>query len=180
MMSGMLAAHETTTNATANAFRVLLEHRRAWEQLCQDPSLIPRAVEECLRYAGSVVAWRRSATKDVTVGGVDIPAGARLLIVTASANRDEAVFDQPDTFDINRTNARRHLTFGLGPHVCMGATLARVEMRIFLETLATRLPHMRLVPAQRFTYLPNTSFRGPRHVLVEWDPAANPFPGDRP
>ncbi|QZY47055.1 cytochrome P450 [Mycolicibacterium austroafricanum] len=180
MMSGILAAHETTTNATANAFRTLLENREAWDELCNDLSLIPKVVEECLRYAGSVVAWRRMTTDDVTVGGVEIPAGSRLLIVTASANRDDTVFDEPDRFDIHRSNSRRHLTFGLGTHTCMGATLARTEMKIFLEILATRLPHMHLVDGQEYTYLPNTSFRGPEHVLVHWDPAANPIPADRP
>lgn len=180
MMSGILAAHETTTNAAANAFRTLLENRQAWEEMCNDLTLIPKVVEECLRYAGSVVAWRRITTADVNVGGVDIPAGSRLLIVTASANRDDAVFEGPDTFDIHRPNARRHLTFGVGAHTCMGATLARAEMRAFLEILGTRLPHMRLVEGQDYTYLPNTSFRGPEHILVQWDPAANPLPADRP
>lgn len=180
MMSGILAAHETTTNAAANAFRTLLENRHAWEEMCNDLTLIPKVVEECLRYSGSVVAWRRMTTRDVTVGGVDIPEGSRLLIVTASANRDNDVFDEPDTFDIHRGNARRHLTFGIGTHTCMGATLARAEMRNFLEILATRLPHMHLIDGQDYTYLPNTSFRGPEHILVEWDPAQNPVPADRP
>ncbi|MFD7008047.1 cytochrome P450 [Rhodococcus jostii] len=180
MMSGILAAHETTTNASGNAFRTLLENRGAWEKLCNDPTLINKAIEECLRYAGSVVAWRRMTTDDTTVDGVDIPAGSRLLIVTSSANRDESMFPEPDTFDIERSNARRHLTFGLGTHTCMGATLARQELRIFIGELARRLPHMHLVEGQEFTYLPNTSFRGPEHVLIEWDPAQNPVPADRP
>jgi cytochrome P450 len=180
MMSGILAAHETTTNATANAFRALLENEAAWTEVCNDLALIPKAVEECLRYSGSVVAWRRMTTEDTTVGGVEIPAGSRLLIVTASANRDDDVFSDPDTFDIRRANARRHLTFGVGTHTCMGATLARAEMRVFLEILATRLPHMHLVEGQEFTYLPNTSFRGPERVLVTWDPSQNPVPADRP
>lgn len=180
MMSGILAAHETTTNASGNAFRTLLENRKAWERICADPTLIPKAIEECLRYAGSVVAWRRMTTDDTTVGGVEIPAGSRLLLVTSSANRDDSVFPEPDVFDLDRPNARRHLTFGLGTHTCMGATLARQEMRIFIGELARRLPHMRLVEGQQYTYLPNTSFRGPEHVLVEWDPAQNPIPADRP
>jgi cytochrome P450 len=178
-MSGTLAAHETTSYATANAFRTLLENRSSWEQLCSDPRLIPRAVEECLRYSGSVVAWRRKAVADTTVREVDIPEGSRLLLVTASANRDDDVFTDPDTFDINRVNTRRHLTFGVGTHTCMGATLARVEMGVFLEVLSSRLPHMHLVEGQSYTYLPNTSFRGPEHVLVTWDPTLNPRLADR-
>ena len=179
-MSGLLAAHETTTNASGNAIRALLENRTAWERLCADPTLINKAVEECLRFDGSVAAWRRITTQDTSVGGVDIPAESRLLVVLSSANRDESEFPDPDTFDLDRPNVRRHLAFGVGPHICLGATLARREMQIFIGELARRLPHMRLTPDQEFTYLPNTSFRGPRHLLVEWDPNANPVPADRP
>ena len=82
-------------------------------------------------------------------------------------------------FDIHRDNARRHLTFGIGAHTCLGATLARLEMKIFLEEVTRRLPHIHLVEGQQFDYLPNTSFRGPEHVLVEWNPAENPVEADR-
>ncbi|MEE2030946.1 cytochrome P450/oxidoreductase [Rhodococcus chondri] len=174
MMAGIVAAHETTANASANALRLLLEHRDVWEEICADPSLIPNAVEECLRHSGSVAAWRRLVTDDTTIGGVDIPKGAKLLIVNSSANHDERHFDQADDFDIRRDNASDHLTFGYGSHQCMGKNLARMEIQIFLEELTRRLPHMRLVPDQEFTYLPNTSFRGPEHVWVHWDPTLNP------
>ncbi|UIR36294.1 cytochrome P450/oxidoreductase [Rhodococcus sp. DMF-1] len=174
MMAGIVAAHETTANASANAFKLLLENRPVWEEICADPSLIPNAVEECLRHSGSVAAWRRVATTDTRIGDVDIPAGAKLLVVNASANHDERHFDRPDEFDIRRPNSSDHLTFGYGSHQCMGKNLARMEMQIFLEELTTRLPHMELVPDQEFTYLPNTSFRGPDHVWVQWDPQANP------
>lgn len=173
MMAGIVAAHETTANATANALKLLLEHPRAWRELCDDPALIPNAVDECLRHSGSIVAWRRTATRDATVGGVAIPAGAKLLIVTSSANRDERRFADPDLFDIHRDNPADHLTFGYGSHQCMGKHLARMEMQIFIDELSRRLPHMRLAE-QRFTYVPNTSFRGPEHLWVEWEPAENP------
>jgi len=179
-MSGLLAAHETTTNASGNAIRALLENRTAWDRLCADPALINHAVEECLRYDGSVAAWRRITTEDTSVGGVAIPAESRLLVVLSSANRDESELPDPDTFDLDRPNSRKHMAFGIGPHICLGATLARREMQIFIGELARRLPHMRLAPDQEFTYLPNTSFRGPRHLFVEWDPTANPVPADRP
>ncbi|GGO29835.1 hypothetical protein GCM10010116_59790 [Microbispora rosea subsp. aerata] len=174
MMAGIVAAHETTANAAANAIKLLLEHRQAWDEICRDPSLISNAVEECLRHSGSVAAWRRLVTEDTTIGGVEIPKGAKLLIVNSSANHDERHFDAPDDFDIRRENASDHLTFGYGSHQCMGKNLARMELQIFLEELTKRLPHMRLVPGQEFTYLPNTSFRGPDHLWVEWDPARNP------
>jgi cytochrome P450/ferredoxin-NADP reductase len=178
MMAGIVAAHETTANATANAVKLLLQHPQVWRELCEDPGLIPNAVEECLRHNGSVAAWRRLVTRDTQLDGVDLPAGSRLLIVTSSANHDEGHFADADLFDIRRDNASDHLTFGYGSHQCMGKNLARMEMQIFLEEFTRRLPHMRL-SEQRFTYVPNTSFRGPEHLLVEWDPAANPERADK-
>lgn len=173
MMAGIVAAHETTANASANAIKLLLQHPDAWREICEDPSLIPNAVEECLRHNGSVAAWRRLVTRDVEVGGIRLPAGSKLLIVTSSANHDERHFADADLFDIRRDNASEQLTFGYGSHQCMGKNLARMEMQVFLEELTRRLPHMRLAQ-QTFTYVPNTSFRGPEHLLVEWDPAQNP------
>lgn len=178
MMAGIVAAHETTANAAANAIKLLLENREVWEEICADPSLIPNAVEECLRHSGSVAAWRRLVTRDTVVGGVPIPRGAKLLIVNSSANRDERHFDNADEVDIRRDNATDHLTFGYGSHQCMGKNLARMELQVFLEELTRRLPHLDLVPDQEFTYVPNTSFRGPEHLWVQWDPAANPERAD--
>ncbi|GII80018.1 hypothetical protein Sru01_50000 [Sphaerisporangium rufum] len=169
MMSGLVAAHETTTNATAGAMKNLLSDPASWRELCADPALVPGAVEESLRYSSSVLCWRRRAVTDVVVGGVPIPAGGRLLLMIGSANHDERVFPDPGRFDIRRPNARRHLAFGIGAHACIGAPLARLEMRVILEELARRLPGLRLVPGQDFAYLPNASFHGPRHVRVEWD-----------
>ncbi len=173
MMAGIVAAHETTANATANALRLLLQHPSAWRELADDPSLIPNAVEECLRFSGSIIAWRRVALEDVTVGGIDLPAGAKLLMVMTSANHDEQHFNDADLLDIHRDNAGDHLSFGYGAHQCMGKNLARMELQVFLDELSRRLPHMTLAQ-QRFTYLPNIAFRGPEHLWVEWDPAQNP------
>ena len=174
MMAIIVAAHETTALASANAMKALLSNRTLWGRICADPAMIPNAVEECLRLAGSIVAWRRQATADTQIGGVDIPEGARILVVQASANHDERHFENSAELDIYRDNAVDHLTFGYGTHQCMGKNLARMEMRIFLEQFTRRLPHMHLAPDQRFSYLPNTSFRGPDHVWVQWDPAQNP------
>ncbi len=173
MMAGIVAAHETTANATANAVKLLLEHPDSWREICEDPGLIPNAVEECLRLNGSIAAWRRLVTKDTTVGGIPVPAGSKLLIVTSSANHDERHFADAEMFDIRRENSSDQLTFGYGSHQCMGMHLARMEMQIFLEELTQRLPHMRLCE-QAFTYVPNTSFRGPEHLYVEWNPSFNP------
>lgn len=173
MMAIIVAAHETTSLASANMFRQMLTHRQAWADICADPGLIPNAVEECLRHAGSVVAWRRQVTKPATLGGVDLPEGAKLLIVTASANHDPRHFEEPDRFDIMRENTVDHLTFGYGSHQCMGKNIGRMEMRIFLEEMSRRIPGLRLSD-QRFSFLPNTSFRGPEAVHVEWDVADLP------
>lgn len=173
MMAGIVAAHETTANASANAIKLLLQHPDVWREICEDPALIPNAVEECLRHNGSVAAWRRVVTQDTEVGGIPLAAGCKLLIVTSSANHDERHFSDADLFDIHRDNASDQLTFGYGAHQCMGKNLARMEMQIFLEELTSRLPHLRLAD-QHFTYVPNTSFRGPEHLWVEWDPTRNP------
>lgn len=174
MMNFTFAGHETTTAASANMFRALLENREQWDALVSDPSLIPNAVEECLRYSSSVVAWRRKTKVAVEIDGQTIPAGANLLILNGSANHDPTEFAQPDTLDIRRSNANRNLSFGFGAHLCMGAPLARLEMRIMLEELTSRLPHLELVPSQTYSFSPNTSFRGPSSVLVQWDPSRTP------
>lgn len=174
MMAILAAAHETTSNATANAFMTLLQQRDAWEAICANPALIPNAAEECLRVAGSIIAWRRMATADTSVGGVAIPKGSKLLLVQASANFDPRHFENPGQVDLYRDNAVEHLTFGYGAHQCMGKNIGRMQMRVFLEEFSRRLPHLRLVEEQVFDFLSNTSFRGPSELWVEWDPRLNP------
>lgn len=176
----LYAGHETTTSQSGNALKVLLEHHAQWARICAEPALIPNVVEECLRAVSSVIAWRRRTKQAVTIGGISIPAGAKLLIYNGAANHDESVFAHGEEFDIARENARRHIAFGYGAHLCIGAPLARLELQVMLEELARRLPHMRLVADQPWSYSANTSFRGPRHLLVEWDAAANPLAADRP
>ena len=173
MMAILAAAHETTSNATANALLTLLRQRSAWEAICANPALIPNAVEECLRVGGSIIAWRRVATADAVVAGVPIPRGGKLLLVQASANFDALHFENPDQVDVYREAAVEHLSFGYGAHQCMGKNIARMQMRVFLEEFVRRLPHLRLAE-QSFSYLPNTSFRGPSALWVQWEPALNP------
>lgn len=173
MMAGLVAAHETTAHAGANAVKLLLEEPDRWEELCSNPGLIANAVEECLRYSGSVAAWRRIATRDTEVAGQQVRAGDKLLIVQATANRDPRHFEDPERFDLRRGEAVEHLTFGFGAHQCLGKNLARMELQIFLQELTSRLAHLRL-SEQEFTFVPNTSFRGPEHLWVEWDPKLNP------
>ncbi len=168
------AGHETTTQASANGLKALLSDRAQWERLCGDPGLIPGAVEEILRFDTSIFTWRRIATRDAGIGGVKVPAGAKILLLLGSGNRDEETFPDGETFDIGRANARRHLAFGNGAHFCMGAPLARLEMRIVLEELTRRLPHMRLVEGQDWEYIPTLTFRGVQKLRVEWDTAQTP------
>lgn len=179
-LNTLFAGHETTSNATAAGIRALLTDRDGWEAICADQSLIPNAVEEILRYDSSVPTWRRVTTRAVTLGGVDLPEGAKLLIGLGSANHDDSHFPEGERFDIRRDNAKDQIAFSWGRHTCLGARLARMEMRVFLEQMTERLPHMELVPDQEWVYSPNTSHRGPEHVLVTWDPAQNPRPEDRP
>ena len=182
MINFMFAGHETTTSASASMFRDMLTDRAQWEAVCDDQSLIGNAIEETLRKSAPLVAWHRRALKPVEIDGVTIPENGKVLIVLGSANHDEDVFGaNAEEFDVHRANANRHLAFGFGKHICLGAPLARMELRIFLEELIRRLPHMNLVKNQTWEYSPNVSFRGgPRHVLVEWDPAQNPLAEDRP
>ncbi len=164
----LIAGHETTTSSSANAVRSLLEDGAAWTELCENPELIVNAVEEVLRVNTSVIAWRRRTRVPVTIRGVDIPKDAKLLLMLASANHDPEVFPEPDKVDLHRTNSKDHISFGLGIHFCFGAPLARLELRIILEQLTRRLPHMKLVDGQSFRFHPNTSFRGPIALQVEW------------
>jgi cytochrome P450 len=166
----LFAGHETTTGMIGNALRQLLTHRTAWEEICGDPSLIPNAVEEVRRFDSSVITWRRRTTRAVEIGGVPVPAGANLLLLLGSANRDPSVFEDPERFDIRRHNARDHLSFGFGAHYCLGAPLARLEACVVLEELSAQVPGLRLVPGQTLRFQPNTTFRGPLALLAEWDP----------
>jgi Cytochrome P450 len=165
----LFAGHETTTNLLANSMLRLLGEPEVWARLRADPSLIPAAVEEILRLDSSVPVWRRITTRPVELAGVALPAGARLLILLGSANHDEAVFERPAEIDLTRANAREHLSFGFGIHFCLGASLARMEVKTALEVLAERLPGLRLTAGQELDFHPNLSFRGPSRLLVEWD-----------
>lgn len=168
MYSVLFAGHETTTTLMANGVHTLLSHRDAWEAICADPALIPKATEEILRHAPSIVAWRRRAKADAQIGGVDVPEGADILLLMGSGNRDEAVFAHGETFDIARDNARTHLSFGYGIHFCLGFQLAKLEFGIMLRQLTARFPDLRLTGDGAIDYLPNVSFRVPSKVEITW------------
>ena len=134
-MLDLAASHQTTSYGSSNAVLQLLRHRESWEEICEDPALIPGAVDECLRFAPPLYSWRRTAKKDTKINGVPIPGGGRLLLFMGSGNFDPDVFEDPERFDIRRANARKHLTFGFGPHTCLGNPLARLEIKVFVEEL---------------------------------------------
>ncbi|WP_425089041.1 cytochrome P450 [Stappia sp.] len=162
----LIAGHETTTNAAGNLFLELMKRPEEWAKIVRRPELVANAVEEGLRYASSVVAWRRTAKVDVTIAGQDIPKGDRILLALASANHDGACFDDPETFDVERRNPREHLAFGSGIHTCLGAPLARLELKVLLEELSARFPDMALVPGQEIDWTKTISFRGPSQLRV--------------
>ena len=168
LYSMLFAGHETTTTLISNSLRVLLSHPDAYQALVNDPEKISGAIDEILRFSGSIVAWRRKATRDAEIGGVAIPEGSGVLLLMGSANRDATVFDNPDTFDIERENARNHLSFGYGIHFCLGNLLAKLQGRVALEEITKKLPQLRLMPGATIRFLDNLSFRTPTSVPVEW------------
>ncbi|RAN79543.1 cytochrome [Bacillus sp. SRB_336] len=168
LYSLLFAGHETTTTLISNCVRVLLAHPEQWQQLVAEPKKIPGAIDEILRYSGSIVGWRRKALKDTTVGGVPIPAGAGLLLLMGSANRDDARFEDGEDFDISRPNAREHLSFGFGIHYCLGNMLAKLQAKIALEEITRLLPTLTLTEPESITFRENLSFRVPESVPVAW------------
>jgi cytochrome P450 len=167
LFSLSFAGHETTTCLIGNTVRRLLEEPGRWARVAERPALIPAAVEETLRYDPSVPVWRRVTTRPVTLGGVDLPAGARMFLWLAAGGRDSSVFPRPDEFDLDRANAAQHLAFGLGLHYCLGANFGKQETRLALEELARRYPRLRLADGQKLTFHPNISFRGPQVLRVQ-------------
>jgi cytochrome P450 len=155
-----LAGHETTTNATGNGLRAILPLRDQWQMLIDQPELIPNAVEEMLRFDSPVFLHRRLAKCEVQFGDATIPEGGKVFMGLSPAGRDPEHFADPDTFDVLRDNAKDQLAFGKGAHLCLGAPLARLEMRIVFELLGEYTPNMELVPEQPFEYVPNALFRG--------------------
>ena len=139
----LVAGHETTTSLISSTVYLLLKHPDQLQKLRENPALIESAVEESLRYEGSFQRSRRVATEDVILGGQQIRKGQLVLQFLGAANRDPAHFPDPDRFDIER-QPNRHLSFGFGVHICLGAALARLEAKIAISTILRRMPNLQL------------------------------------
>ena len=160
------AGAETTRNAVAGGLLAVAEHPDQLSALRADPSLLPTAVEEMVRWTSPSPSKRRTATRDVELGGCAIEAGQKVQIWEGSANRDAAAFDSPDNFDIGR-KPNPHLGFGQGIHYCLGANLARLELRVLYEELLSRFSSVRVVKPVEWTR--SNRHTGIRHLVVELD-----------
>ncbi|MFI6218137.1 cytochrome P450 [Nocardia brasiliensis] len=165
----LVAGHETTASMTSLSVITLLEHPDQHAALRADPSLIPGAVEELLRYlAIADIAGGRFAKADIEIDGHVIKQGEGVLVSNSIANRDGSVFAEPDTFDVHRS-ARQHIAFGYGVHQCLGQNLARLELEIILGSLLERIPTLRLaVPTEQLTLRPGTTIQGVNALPVTW------------
>lgn len=161
----LIAGQETTTQLLCAAFHAVLRHG-LWPRL-REPGVAAACVEEVLRRDPPVTTWRRVTAEPVTLSGVDLPAGAPLLLMLAGAGSDPEVFDEPERFRPGRPNARRHLAFGHGRHFCLGAGLARLEAEVVLRETARRFPRLRLASDEPPPMLGLLSFRAPLTLEVE-------------
>jgi cholest-4-en-3-one 26-monooxygenase len=166
----IVAGNETTRNLMSGAMTAFFDHPDQWELLRRDRSLLPTAVEEMLRYVTPVMHFRRTATEDMELRGEQIKEGDKIVFWHASANRDEEAFDNPDTFDITRS-PNNHIAFGGGgPHFCLGANLARMEIVVMFDRLLERMPDLRLDgEVQR---LQSNFINGTKHIPVAFAPTA--------
>ena len=162
------AGAETTYRLLGNLLLALLSNEAQLEEVKADRSLLPQAIEEALRWEAPVQFVARRPTKDVEVAGANIPAGSGLTACLGSANRDEAVFPDPDRFDLHRDNAHAHLAFADGPHRCLGEHLARVETVTAINAMFDRLKDLRLEPGDSDPHVHGLAFRSPTALPVKF------------
>jgi cytochrome P450 len=166
----IVAGTETTTNAMSTLFHRLLAQPSLWDAVRADPTLVPAAVEEALRIDPPLSWVPRVASVDTAIAGVPIAAGTLVANCVAHANHDPSVFPDPDGFDLTRARDAPHVTFGYGRHFCIGAPLARLEARIALETMLTRLPDLRLADDFEFAPRGPLMMRGAKELPVCFTP----------
>jgi cytochrome P450/NADPH-cytochrome P450 reductase len=165
----VIAGNDTTRNLLANTMLTLSSHPDQFRRLREDLSLLPGAIEEVLRFSPSVIQFRRTATRDLELAGRRIAEDDRVIINYASANRDDTVFADPDRFDIGR-DPNPHISFGDGTHYCLGANLARLQVRVLLTELFTRLPDISVSGAA--SHMQSSFMNGIKHLPVRFSPAA--------
>jgi cholest-4-en-3-one 26-monooxygenase len=164
-----VAGNETTRNAASGGMLAFFDHPDQWQRLCADPSLISTAVDEIVRWVSPVNLFRRTATRDTELRGRKIEEGDKVVVFYSSANRDAAVFDNPEVFDIGR-DPNPHIGFGGGgPHFCLGAHLARLELSVLFETLSDRMPNIELTGNVR--RLRSNFINGIKEMPVRFQPA---------
>ena len=163
------AGFETTYRASGNLLVGLLSEPALLDRIRTDRAMVPGAIEEVLRWEPPITSVMRVATCDCELGGIEIPAGTTVNVSIAAANRDPARYPDPDRFDPTRTNVA-HLTFGAGPHLCLGAHLARMETTVAVNALLDRLPDLRLDANAPMPSITGVAFRSPEAVPVEFTP----------
>ncbi|MBG02077.1 MAG: cytochrome P450 [Acidimicrobiaceae bacterium] len=166
----LVAGNETTTKLLTNLMHHLAVEDGLEDRLRNDPSLIDNFIEEGLRFEAPVGGLFRMAKEDTAVGGTELREGDHIWLIFAAANRDPDMFSQPDTFSVDRENARDHLAFGHGEHFCIGATLARLEARIAVEQILERMENIRLVEGKnKFEYEDTFVLRGLKELHIAFD-----------
>jgi len=160
------AGHDTTSSAMTVGVEALARHPDQLAELQRDPTLIPRAVDEMIRLATPVRHFLRTAQEDTQIAGVDIAKGDRIYLSYLAANRDPELFDRPHEFDIHRANSDKHVAFGFGPHFCLGAQLAKMELRTVFSDLVPRLEHLELAADPITTKA--TFVGGPRTLPIRY------------
>lgn len=163
------AGAETTFRAMGNTLLALLEHPDALERVRRDRNLLPKAIEETLRWETSVTMVTRVASRDTEIAGCPVSAGTVVSMLIGSANRDERHFPRSEEWDLDRPEDPSHLAFGWGRHLCLGMHLARLELRVGLSAVLDRLPNLRLDSAQPHPEIRGHAFRGPTALPVLFD-----------
>jgi len=167
-----VAGKETTAHLIGSAMLLFIENPDQLAAVQNDPSLIGNMAEEALRIESPVRALFRTATRPVTLGGVDLPEGTRIMLLYAAANRDECTFEDAARFDVRRENAPRHVAFSAGPHYCIGAALARLEIQVAFEEVLCRMTNLRLDPDYpRPSHVPSFILRGLNDLHILFDRA---------
>ena len=167
----LVAGNETTAKLVTEMMRLLAETAGEWKAVKEDPSRIPAVVEDSLRLSSPNQGMSRIVMHDTNLAGVDLPKGARVIVMFSSANRDEALFEGPDELDPGREHLHDQISFGHGAHYCVGANLARLEATVALERLSARIREYRLCDDNDFEYLPSVTLRGLRrlHISAEME-----------